>query len=213
MKWEKLLTIVGEEPFFTSSLLISGGLSLADNQRQLSRWVRTNRLIRLRRGLYMLAPPYRKVEPHPFLLANAMKSASYVSLQSALAHYGMIPEYTPVTTSVTTGRPENIGTASGTFYFSHIKKSWFSGYRQVEVMPGQSAFLANPEKCLLDLVYLTPGGDNVEDLRGLRLQNLDRINLVKLSRIAVASGRPKLIRAAEHIERLAAEEREEYKEL
>lgn len=161
----------------------------------------------------MLAPPYRKVEPHPFLLANAMKSASYVSLQSALAHYGMIPEYTPVTTSVTTGRPEDISTAAGTFYFSNIKKSWFSGYRQIEVMPGQSAFLANPEKCLLDLVYLTPGGDKMDYLRGLRLQNLDQINLGELSRIAVVSERPKLIRAAEHIERLTAEEKEEYQEL
>ncbi len=213
MKWEELLTTVGDEPVFTSSLLMTGSISPADNRRQLSRWVRAGRIIRLRRGIYLLAPPYRKIEPHPFLLANAMKAASYVSLQSALAYYGMIPEYTPVTTSVTTGRPENIGTASGTFYFSHIKKSWFSGYRQVEVMPGQSAFLANPEKCLLDLVYLTPGGDKMGYLRGLRLQNLDQINLVELSRIAEASGRPKLIRAAEHIERLTAEEREEYKEL
>lgn len=213
MKWEELLTTVGDEPVFTSSLLMAGNISPADNRRQLSRWVRSGRIIRLRRGIYILASPYRKIEPHPFLLANAMKAASYVSLQSALAHYGMIPEYTPVTTSVTTGRPENIGTASGTFYFSHIKKSWFSGYRQVEVMPGQSAFLANPEKCLLDLVYLTPGGDKMGYLRGLRLQNLDQINLGELSRIAEASGRPKLIRAAEHIERLTAEEREEYKEL
>jgi len=213
MKWGKLLTIVGEEPVFTSSLLMSGGVSPADNQRQLSRWVRAGRIIKLRKGIYLLAPPYRKVEPHPFLLANAMKAASYVSLQSALAHYGMIPEYTPVTTSITTGRPENIGTASGTFYFSHIKKSWFSGYQLVEVMPGQSAFLANPEKCLLDLVYLTPGGDRKEYLRELRLQNLDRLDLQELEQIASASGRPKLIRAAEHIESLATEEEKEYREL
>lgn len=213
MKWEELLTIVGDEPVFTSSLLMAGNISPADHRRQLSRWVRAGRIIQLRRGLYLLSPPYRKIDPHPFLLANAMKAASYVSLQSALAYYGMIPEYTPVTTSVTTGRPENIGTALGTFYFSHIKKSWFSGYQRVEVLPGQAAFLANPEKGLLDLVYLTSGGDKMEYLRGLRLQNLDRINLGDLSRIVAASGRPKLIRAAEHIELLIAEEKEEYKEL
>ncbi len=80
-------------------------------------------------------------------------------------------------------------------------------------MPGQSAFLANPEKCLLDLVYLTPGGDRKEYLRELRLQNLDRLDLQELEQIASASGRPKLIRAAEHIESLAIEEEKEYREL
>ena len=168
MKWERLLKIVADEPVFTSALLMAGRVSAVDTRRQLSRWVRAGRIIPLRRGIYTLASPYRKIDPHPFILANAIKSASYVSLQSALAHYGMIPEYIPVVTSVTTGRPERIETALGIFSSSHIKKSWFSGYRRVEVTPGQMAFLANPEKCLLDLVYLTPGADSMEYLRELR---------------------------------------------
>jgi len=125
----------------------------------------------------------------------------------------MIPEYTPVVTSVTTGRPERIETALRLLTFSHIKKSWFTGYRRVEVMPGQPAFLATPEKCLLDLIYLTPRADSKEYLRELRLQNLDQLEMKELSRIARASGRPKLIRAVERIGRLAAEEERDYQEL
>jgi hypothetical protein len=41
-------------------------------QRLLSRWVRSGWLHQLRRGLYALAPPYRKVSPHPFEVANRM---------------------------------------------------------------------------------------------------------------------------------------------
>jgi len=48
---------------------------------------------------------YYKVKPHPFVVANRMVRGSYVSCQSALAHYGLIPEHVPVVTSITTARP------------------------------------------------------------------------------------------------------------
>jgi len=206
MKWDKLLEIVGNEPVFSSSILMAGDVSAQDVRRQLSRWVKSGRIIRLRRGLYALAEPFRKLEPHPFLLANAMKPASYVSRQSALAFYGLIPEYTPVVTSVTTGRPERLETELGTFFFSHVKKSWFTGYQKVEVSPGQLAFLAIPEKSLLDLIYLTPGADELDYLNELRLQSFARLDRGVLIKIARSSRSPKLIRATENIRRLYGEE-------
>lgn len=210
MKWEELLRVVTDEPVFSSAILLAGDLSPNDLRRQLSRWVRAGRIIRLRRGLYTLAPPYRKVTPHPFPAANALRRGSYVSLQSALAYHGLIPEHAPAVTSITTGRPEVLETDLGTFIFRHVRKSWFGGYRKVEVFPGQEAFLAGPEKSLLDLIYLTPGADDPDYLRELRLQGLDRLNLETLQTIARTGGRPKLLRAAEVIERLAGEE--EYRE-
>jgi len=59
-------------------------LNPADLCRQLSRWTNAGRLIQLRRGVYTLAPPYQKIKPHLFLIANRLLPASYVSLQSAL---------------------------------------------------------------------------------------------------------------------------------
>jgi predicted transcriptional regulator of viral defense system len=206
MKWEELLKIVGDEPVFSSALLMSGTVSVENTRHQLSRWVRSGKITPLRKGRYILADPYRKIDPHPFLLANAMKTASYVSLQSGLAYYGMIPEYTPVVTSVTTGRPELIDTALGVFAFSHVKRSWFTGYRKVEVAPGQAVFLAGPEKCLLDLIYLTPRAHNMKYLRELRLQNLDRLKMGVLKQISRSAASPKLIRAARYLEKLALEE-------
>ncbi len=211
MKWEEFLKIIGDEPVFTSAILMVGNVSVRNARRQLSRWVRSGKVIQFRRGLYALARPYRKIDPHPFLAANAMKNASYVSLQSALAYYGLIPEYTPVVTSVTTGRPERIETALGVFFYSHVKKGWFSGYNKTEVAPGQEVFIAGPEKSLLDLVYLTPRADRAEYLSELRLQNLDRLDMKLMADTARASGSPKLIRAAAHIRDLSGEA--EYEEL
>ena len=105
MDFNDLLSVVGDLPVFETGLLLSGDVRPADVRKQLSRWTASGKLYQLRRGLYGLAPPYQKVRPHPFLIANQLQTGSYVSLQSALAYYGMIPEYTPVTTSVSTGRP------------------------------------------------------------------------------------------------------------
>lgn len=206
MKWEELLSHVADEPVFRVGFLAGRGESLPALRLQLSRWVKAGKLIQLAKGVYTLAEPYRKRAVHPFLLANAMKKASYVSLQSALAYFGMIPEHVPTVTSVTTQRPARVETPLGRFLFRHIKKNWFSGYSQVDLGAGQKAFIAAPEKALLDLVYLTPAADNSEFLVELRLQNLavlDRDALIKLAR---TSSSPKLRRAVGLLERIIEEE-------
>jgi hypothetical protein len=154
----------------------------------------------------MLAEPYRKVEPHPFLIANRLKKASYVSLQSSLAYHGLIPESVPTVMSVTTGRPERISTKMGGFVFKHVKKPLFYGFRAVEVAPSQSAFVALPEKALLDLIYLTPRADTEGYLRELRVENLDRFDRPLLLEMARSSGSPKLIRAARRFVRMTGGE-------
>ena len=81
VKFEALLGLVGEEPVFESALLLAGAIDPDDVRRQLSRWTTSGRLLQLRRGVYALAPPYAKLRPHPFAVANRMVRASYVSLQ------------------------------------------------------------------------------------------------------------------------------------
>ncbi|GFP39677.1 type IV toxin-antitoxin system AbiEi family antitoxin domain-containing protein [Candidatus Hakubella thermalkaliphila] len=184
MEFTRLVEIVGDEPVFEASLLLAGNVNPGDVRRQLSRWTAGGRLYQLRRGLYALAPPFQKVKPHPFLIANRMVRNSYVSCQSALAFYGLIPEYVPVITSVTTARPARWETPFGVLEFRHIKTDLLRGYRLSEVSAGQQAFVATPEKALLDLVYLHPGGDSPEYLRELRLQNVERLNLDELQRQA-----------------------------
>ena len=206
MDFSELLRIVSDLPTFETGLLLAGNVTPSDVQKQLSRWTTSGRIYQLRRGLYSLAPPYQKVIPHPFLIANQVLTGSYVSLQSALAYYGMIPELVPVTTSVTTRRPATYHTPFGQFDYRHIQVEWFQAYRRVDLGNEQKAFLARPEKALLDLVYLQPGGDSESFLRALRLQALDQLDVAQLHRIANEAGKPKLLRAAQIIQQMIEEE-------
>jgi len=74
----------------------------------------------------------------------------------------------------------------------------------------QQALVAMPEKGLLDLVYLQPGGDAPDYLRELRLQNLERLDLDELRCQAEIFNTPKLRRAAGTITRLEQDEEQEY---
>ena len=162
----------------------------------------------LRRGLCALAPLYQKVNPHPFLVANRLTPGSYISLQSALAHYGLIPEYVPVVTSVGSGRPQQWKTPLGTFILRHIKPDLFFGYERIQVAPSQPAFIAVPEKALLDLLYLEPNSAKPEYIHELRLQNMESLDLGRLKGLAEDTNSRKLRAATALIAELKAQESE-----
>ena len=138
-------------------MLLSPGVDLQDVRKQLSRWTNDGTVVQLRRGLYALGEPYRSTEPHPYEVSNALVSGSYVSLETALADQGLIPETVFATTAVTTGRPGTRTTPFGTFVYQHLKADLFWGYRSEAVGGSQAvgasriAFVATPEKALLDL--------------------------------------------------------------
>jgi predicted transcriptional regulator of viral defense system len=200
MKYENLIEVVQDEPVFDTGLLLSGQVDPNDIRRQLTRWTNSGRLIQLRRGLYSLAPPYQKVKAHPFVIANRLVGGSYVSLQSALAHFGLIPEFVPTVVSVCSSRPRQWSTPLGSFLFRHVDRKHLRGYQSLELGGGQSAVVALPEKALLDLIYLTPGGDSIEYIRSLRLQNLELLSRDQLKGFAQLFGKPKLSRAADILE-------------
>lgn len=202
MRFTELLEIVEDEPVFETGLLMAGQGREPGLPAQLSRWSASGKLFRLRRGLYALAPPYRKVIPHPFLVANRLAPGSYVSGLSALAYANAIPEFVAEVTSCGPGRPRIHETPLGRFSFRYVKPELRGGYRLFTLGGGQSAFVASPEKALLDLVHLQPGGDDPAWIDELRL-NLEALSVRTLRRLAAATGSPKLKRAAAHLERVA----------
>ena len=213
MDFASLLRVVENEPVFETGLLLSGKVDPFDVRKQLSRWTASGKIYQLRRGLYSLAQPYQKSVPIPFLIANRLVAGSYVSLQSALAYYGMIPEHVPTTTSVATAHPITYRTPLGQYDFYHIQVSWFHTYRRKELENNQWAYIATPEKALLDLVYLQPGGDKDGYLLSLRLQAMDQLDMNLLQRLASTANKPKLNRAAKIIQHLVDEEKTGYQSL
>ena len=199
MKIAELSTKVSPGGLFRTGQILSGQHSPANVRRQLDRWVKSGRVLKLRRGVYVLREPYANAAVHPFAAANALKKASYISLHSALSHHGMIPEYVPVTTSVTTGRPEELTAAIGRFQFQHVSTRLFFGFSEVEVSRDQQALLASPQKALIDLLYLTPHSDQVEYLRELRLSRPERLDLEDLHADVERSGSAKVERAVRRL--------------
>ena len=213
MEFNALLRLIGDAPAFESSFLMAGNVRPENIRLQLTRWTKAGKLYQLRRGLYCIAPPYQKAKPHPFVLANLIQPASYVSVQSALAHYGLIPDTVHATVSVTAGRPERRETPLGIFEFRHIRPEYLHGYRMADLSGNERALVAMPEKALLDLVYLQPEGDSPNYLNELRLQNLEILDLDELHRQAELFHSPKLRRAVGIIARLAQNGTKEYEPL
>ena len=84
------------------------------------------------------------------------------------------------------------------------------GYQLTDVGDRQRAFIASPEKALLDLIYLDAGADSIDYLRELRLQNLDQLDLTALSQYTDRADSPKLKRAVSIISNLVGIEDDEY---
>lgn len=195
---------------FDTSLVLPFYASPQQAQRQLSDWVRAGKLMQLRRGVYAFPPPYDGEQPVRYVVANRLVRPSYVSLQSALAHYGLIPEHVASVTSVTTARPNTLSNQFGRFLYRHIKTALFCGFRYERISRTQSAFVATPEKALLDLIYLTPNGDDEIYISELRLQNLDGLNGDRLRQLVEEAELPKLSRALPHLLNTIQEEAEAY---
>lgn len=115
-------------------------------------------LLQLRRGLYLLAPQLQSRPPHPFVLAQALQSGSYISFETALSFHGWIPEAVPVTLSVVPGRRrlEVDLAVLGLFRFYPLalRPGYFLEAVDRHIFAGQATLVAQPLRALLDIVCL-----------------------------------------------------------
>jgi predicted transcriptional regulator of viral defense system len=200
MNFEEFLKFAGNLPVIETEILLAGIDNPLAVKVQISRWQKAGKLIQLRRGIYLLAPSYRKIEVYTPHIAVLLKKPSYISLEKALEFYDLIPEAVPVFTSITTKRQGKFDCEVGSFVYRHINNALFWGYSSVTANK-QTAFIAYPEKALLDLIYLNEIDISLEYLEGLRLQNVDKINMDRLFDFAKKFKKPKILRAAEIIKK------------
>jgi hypothetical protein len=116
---------------------------------------RVGEIQRLKPGLFVLGAPYRRSEPHPFVVAGALHAPSHVSLESALAFHGLIPEAVYQVSSVTVGRSREFATPLGVFSFGRVPaRAPRAGVEAVKVARDGWAFVATPLRAIADAVYL-----------------------------------------------------------
>mgnify|MGYP003678728397 FL=1 len=133
---------------------------LSDYQRpndKISELLKSKALISIRRGLYITGPKIDLPSPEPFLIANHLRGPSYVSLESALSYWNMIPERAYEISSVTIKTSKLYKTSVGRFSYQQLKIPYYSfGIKNIEYSPKQTMLVASPEKALCDKVVLTP---------------------------------------------------------
>jgi predicted transcriptional regulator of viral defense system len=197
MRWTELLEAVGDAPLFETGSLLVGGVDPRDVMRQLSRWTTSGKLVQVRRGLYVFGGAWSggRRRAHGFEVANRLVHGSYVSLATVLSEQGVIPEYVPSVTSVTTGRPCVATTPLGVFVYRHVRPEMFWGHEWRDLGGGAGAYVAGVDKALIDMLYLARAPDDPAYLRQLRLQNLDRLGLDALAMMAQRTGRGSVVRA------------------
>jgi predicted transcriptional regulator of viral defense system len=135
--------------------------------KTLQRLTQQKILKRIAPGKYMVI----ELQPHKFAIANFIYSPSYISLESALNYYGILPQFPFTITSVTVNRKKTIENQT-TYDYSHISPQLYWGFET-----HQSFIIANKEKALIDLMYLSSKG-----LTNISIDELD-LSLINKKKI------------------------------
>lgn len=180
-------------PVFSSSQLTAWGEDLQTFRNQLTYWKKRGLIHSLKKGFYLLNENDRDKTPSRFYVANILFSPSYVSLETALFFYGIIPEEVHDIVSVTLKKTSHFQNILGTFHYHHVKSSSFIGWQKLEDESGNWFLMAEPEKALVDFLYfhfldIKKRGDVFED--SYRLQREFPFNKKKLLGFASVFGNP-----------------------
>ena len=166
---------------FNSTVLVNLFPDHTQGARELllNRAAKAGEILRLKRGLYVLASEYRKTAPPPFTVAALLLSPSHVSLETALAYHGLIPEAVYQVASVCTQRSRSFDTPLGVFSYCRVPTSDpRAGVEAVALIDSFWAYVATPLRAIADMVYLngmvTWGGDGPDYLlESLRIEEQD----------------------------------------
>lgn len=112
----------------------------------------------LKKGLYIAGPSISETKPDFFLVANHLLGPSYVSVETALSFYGLIPERVYETASMTTKASRSFKTTLGAFTYTRLPLPYYSfGLDMLRLSSNKYAIVASPEKALCDKIVTTSG--------------------------------------------------------
>ena len=136
--------------------------------RRLYEWQLKGYILKLRNSWYCL-PDFLKEPYSTWIIANTVHAPSYISLESALSFYGILPEGVHMCTSVCTTRTLRINMAGHEFEFSRLRAKHYSGYRLEDTGSDRRRLrIAYPEKAVADFFYLRTSYNSEQEIRELR---------------------------------------------
>jgi len=144
------------------------GVSFYSAKNFISRHTKTGLFIKVKNGMYI----FTENKPPQFFIANKLYQPSYISFETALSYYGIIPETIYTVFSATTKPSREFEVVNKVFNFHRIKKEFFFGYRPQKI-EGITVLIAEPEKALADYLYFV-------DLKKKRVnERIDARNISK----------------------------------
>lgn len=151
-----ILTTLGNIPV-TSSVIASLYPDVKTKFAKVAQLERAGEIIRLRRNLFVVNPEETGLPLSSGLIANHLLAPSYVSMQTALRYYGLIPEAVYTIQSMTFKTAKEFNTTVGNYCYYHISRETYPiGITQIK--EGNSVYImATPEKTLCDLIANQPG--------------------------------------------------------
>lgn len=115
------------------------------------------KIIRLKRGMYVVSPKVTKQLLSVELIANHIYGPSYVSMESALRYYGLIPEQVYTVRSLTPNRSKSFDNSIGNFEYVTTNDAYYAiGIKQETIENRYTFLIATPEKALCDMITATP---------------------------------------------------------
>src|SRR5258708_1164914 len=111
-------------------------------------------------------------------LVNVLRPNSYISLESALRFWGISTQTTALLTCVTTGKPRDFNWKAFAISYRSIAPRLYSGFVERHTRY-EKYLIAEPEKALLDWVYLCFQDGYTPVLDELTFQPIDRPKLIE----------------------------------
>lgn len=173
-----------ELPIFSLSDLMK--LNEKVYHHRLIEWQKKGLIERIANGVYKFSDVELN-ELKLFFIANKIYSPSYISLESSLSYYNLIPETVYNITSVTTKKTSRFNSKYGKFFYRKINTNLFWGYTLIQT-DNLTIKIAEPEKAILDYFYLHAELSNLNNVLELRLnvnQIREIINFEKLDKYLI----------------------------
>lgn len=136
------------------------------DKRRLTEWNKKGYIENVKRGFYRFGDQPLN-QGTIYFIANKIYQPSYISLESALTYYQIIPEAVFSVTSISSLNTTKLNSSVGNLTYNHLKENLFFGYQLIE-LNGLTIALASPEKAILDYLYLHSNLISIEDFEGLR---------------------------------------------
>lgn len=154
-------------------------------KNNLSRWVKMGRFVKLRRNLYELIEPGSQLNIPDVYVANKLYLPSYISLETALSIYNLIPDVAAQLVSMTTRPTREFKNRYGRFVYRSCQRRAFTGYKLMRY-EGVKILIADIEKALVDFIYFALRRTDCLDFDEERFNQdlLKKLNWSKVSRYA-----------------------------